>query len=194
MKPFLSICSVLLLVFCVFAETAEHRPAGEHYLDPEIKVTFPAEIRNFRKQEVIRSFNPMVGTTIRYSDSDGNCADVYIYLHPKAELEISEAQLELHFQELKKAVLSLPEKGMSVKKSEMIRESGIRIAQPSGKQNLVNGHQAVFWITTEGNVAQLSHLILFPFRGKIIKLRMSCDETKASEFTAGIISAFFGTP
>ena len=192
MKPLLSLCSLLLIVFCGFAETAEHRPVAEAYFDPELKLTFPANIREFRKLEVIRSLNPMIGTTVRYSDPAGNCADVYFYMHPESDKEISETQLNTHYQDVKEAIFSLPSKGISVKKVELIRESKIKLGSHTDPKKCIIGYQALFWIITKENIAQNSTLILFPFRGRIIKLRMTCDETKSTEFFHGIIQTFFG--
>ena len=109
------IFSVLVLACSVFAVDSaesrlEHRSAAEAYIEPELGVSFPAEAGPFRKQEVIRSFNPLIGTTIRYADREGHCADIYIYALPDGEKSISDRALASHFEEVKKAILSLPSK------------------------------------------------------------------------------------
>ena len=55
---------------------SERRPAQESYLDEETGVILPARIGAFRKTEVVRNFNPLIGTVIRYADSDGCSADI----------------------------------------------------------------------------------------------------------------------
>jgi hypothetical protein len=178
-------------MFCDVSGQTEHRPAGEIYLDPEINIAFPASISRFRKKEVIRSFNPMIGTTVRYTDPDGNCADVYIYLHPESEKKITEESLKSHFAVVKQTILYLPSKGASVKKSELLRESGIKIFPDQKTTESISGYQAAFWISTGENVAYISHLMIFPFKEKIIKLRMSCDENTAAGFSMEIFKLFF---
>ena len=43
----------------------ERRPARESYVDGETGVTLPPRIGRFRKTEVVRNFNPLIGTVVR---------------------------------------------------------------------------------------------------------------------------------
>ena len=191
MKFLLIIFLAAAAVFCEASVKTEHRSAEEAYLEPEINISFPAMINKFRKQEVVRSYNPLLGTTIRYTDPNGNCADIYIYLHPENEKNVTAESLKTHYQEIKQAILELPSKGVSVKKSELLRESGIKIFPDQKRGDFISGYQAAFWISTDENIAYISHLTVFPYKEKMIKMRMSCDENTAAEFSLKVIQLFF---
>lgn len=175
---------LILLCFCSgfsFAAEPEHRPSGEAYPDPEIKVVFPAEIASFRKQEVIRSYNPLIGTAVRYADDNGNCADIYIYTSWEEN-----GTFEQHFQSAKKAVLDLPTKGFSVKKVSLLKDLEIQFTPEN------TGKRAEFLITFSEDDSQVfSFLQLFLYREKIIKIRLSCDEKSANEFFGKVQKLFF---
>ena len=179
------ILSVLFLACSVFAVDSaesrlEHRSASEAYTEPELGISFPSEAGPFRKQEVIRSFNPLIGTTIRYADREGHCADIYIYSLPDAET-VSDAVLESHFQNVKKAILSLPSKGRRVTASVLRREVPLSV---SGKKA---GYTAVFRLTFSGSDSQDSILSMVSVKDRIVKLRMTCEESLAEKFSGAVL-------
>ena len=183
MKKTVTLLLLAIAAFCSAAEPVEHRAVSESYLDPEIKVAFPANAGIFRKNEVSRSFNPMIGTKIRYSDKDGYCADVYIYSLPDTEKGIPPAVLKAHYDEIKAAVLNLSSKGLSLKNVSMTNE----------KTESLNGLQvysAEFRLTWTGGKIQNSFLKLFVYQGKIIKIRMSCAKSNAETFASEILALF----
>ena len=183
MKILLTLLFLCMTGFSFAAEPVEHRSVSESYLDPEINITFPADAGNFRKNEVSRSFNPMIGTKIRYSDPDGYCADVYIYTLPDAEKEISEAVMKAHSQEVKTAILDLSSKGLSLKKVSLISEK-------TESMNGLQVYSAEFQLTWADGKHQVSFLKLFAYNGKVIKLRASCSGKSAEIFTSEIFRAF----
>ena len=85
----------------------ERRPAQESYLDEETGVTLPARIGAFRKTEVVRNFNPLIGTVIRYADTDGCSADIYIYSLTGSGRIISAESARVHFDSIRHAILQL---------------------------------------------------------------------------------------
>ncbi len=185
MKSLLLFLMLGITGFAVNAEPAEHRPADESYIEPELKIVFPAKAGVFRKQEIIRSFNPMIGTTIRYSNLKGDCADVYLYTSPDGVKEISNEVLNTHFRELIAAILHLPEKGIAVKEVKLIEQKKLL-----DKKNHPFGCSAEFQIIWEDGSAQTSILQLAAYQKKIIKLRMTCSKVHAETFSKVIWKAF----
>lgn len=183
MKRILTFLFLVIAGFCSAADPVEHRAVSDSYLEPGINVAFPAVAGVFRKNEVSRSFNPMIGTKIRYSDKEGYCADIYIYSLPVGEKELSTAVLNTHYDEVKNAILALATKGFSLKKVVLAEE----------KKEAVNGlkiYSAEFRLTWTGGKEQNSFLKLFLYKGQVVKLRMSCSKESAEIFAAEIFRCF----
>ena len=169
--------------FCFAAEPVEHRPSSEAYTDPEIKIAFPAKAGNFHKKEVFRSFNPMIGTTIRYADPKGDCADIYIYSLPIDKKDFSQKIVQEHFEEVKKAILGLPSKGESLKSVSL---SGEQVKAKNGTQV----YSAEFQMVWADGIKQVSYLKIFFFHDKIIKLRITGEPDHAESFANEILKIF----
>ena len=167
--------------FACAAEPVEHRSSAEPYTDLETKAVFPAEAGVFRKQEVIRSFNPMIGTTIRYANQDGDCADIYIYTLPDSSDTPSNERLLEHYRTLKTAILGLPSKEISVKE---VKLAGFR--ELKDKQKRFFAYSAEFQIIWNDGTTQSSILQLAWYQKKIIKLRMTCSRKNAETFSRTI--------
>ena len=183
MKPLLILLSGLLLSAGFAESKVEHRTASDSYTAPEVNVSFPADIGSFRKNEVSRSYNPMIGTKIRYSDPEGFCADVYIYSLPDGKKEISPAALKKHYDELKQAILALSSQGLSLKNVTL---SGEKTENRSGLQV----YSANFQLVWSDGKTQESSLTLFAYKGQIIKLRVSSAKENANLFADAIIKLF----
>ena len=100
-------CAAWALAVCAAPDPVyERRPFLEDYVDADTGVRLPPRIGNYRKNEVVKNFNPMIGTVIRYADPQGNCADVYIYSLDTSNLEtwdatpIENEQLDLLYQRM----------------------------------------------------------------------------------------------
>ena len=183
MKSFLTLLILLAAGISSAADPVEHRSASEAYTDPETKIAFPAAAGKFRKKEVSRSFNPMIGTTIRYTDPDGYCADVYLYSLPVEKKELSQQLIQKHFQEVKNAVLNLVSKGLALKKVTLTGEK-------MENRNGIPVYSAEFLLSWSDGITQRSFLKLFFFRGKIIKFRISSDPEHAETFSNEILKIF----
>lgn len=179
-----------LLYFLIFslgtafaASTVEHRSASEPYVDPELKISFPAKAGVFQKNEVSRSYNPMIGSKIRYSDHDGYCADIFLYSLPKKSNTITQAELEAHYKTVKDAILKLGDQSSSIKSVTLLEEDK-RIKY----KWMV--HTAVFQIMWSTGSTQITTLKIFAYKGKIVKLRMSCKRNDAEYFAGEILKSF----
>lgn len=184
MKNILTLLFLVIAGFSYAADPVQHRSASEVYTDPDLKISFPANAGSFRKNEVSRSYNPMIGTKIRYSDPSGLCAaDIYIYASPDGENVISDGMLKKHYEELKSAILGLPGKGLSLKKVSLTGEK---------KRNLkgLQVYSADFQMTWEDGLPQSSSLYLFSYKGKIVKLRISGAGKEAEAFSGMILKIF----
>lgn len=183
MKKILPVLFFMTAWLSFAADPIQHRSASEAYVDPDLKVSFPADAGTFRKNEVSRSFNPMIGTKIRYSAGDGACADIYIYSLPNAEQKINSDILKKHFEEAKKAVLGLPAKGLSMKQVVLSAEK----CENRGNLQI---YSADFILTWNDGSSQSSSMKLFPSREKIVKLRISGTKDHAEQFSTVIVNAF----
>ena len=186
MKQLLSFFLILIVGACFAAPTVEHRSVSESYEDPEIKVVFPAKVGKFRKNEVSRSYNPMIGTKIRYSDVDGYCADVFIYTLPVDEKTISAAMLDEHYKTVKTAILDLSSRSKTIKKVSLEKETKVVDGNIGSAV-----YTASFLLSWDSGSDQTTTLKLFSCKGKIIKLRMSCAGNDAEQFSSAILKAFY---
>lgn len=166
----------------------ERRPARESYVDGETGVTLPPRIGRFRKTEVVRNFNPLIGTVVRYSDPDGNCGDVYIYSLSGAERTLTQADARAHFRTIHRAIVNLPKKSSQVTEVLPLEEKDLN--EPPN----VFGRSALFRIRIAGDF-RTSELTVFPFGSKIVKLRISSSpyapkDEDLSYFTKAVCTAF----
>ena len=166
-QPSRMIILFLLSLACILqaAETERHS-FREAYADPDTGVSFPAEIGCYRKTEVVRSFNPRIGTVIRYVDSDGGCADIYIYSLDSSKAKVSGESFRKHYDHLRKTIQNLSKKTSHVTD---IKTLGEAIYQ---KPPLVSGRQVFFRMKIAGELHN-SDLTVFPYADKIIKIRIS---------------------
>ncbi len=166
----------------------ERRSARESYVDEETGVTLPPRIGRFQKTEVVKNFNPLIGTVVRYSDPDGNCADVYIYSLSGAGRVISAEEALDHFRTIRRAIVSLPRKSTQVSEVLPLEEKALN--EPPN----IRGRCASFRIKIAGDF-RTSDLAVFPFGSKIIKLRISSSpyapkDEDLSYFTKAVCAAF----
>ena len=152
----------------------ERRPFLEEYVDADTGVRLPPRIGNYKKNEVVKNFNPMIGTVIRYADSQGNCADVYIYSLDTSNLDVSQKAAEAHFKEIKQAVENLPKRLGHVKEVVPLGE------EPLKRPPKVLGRSASFRLSIAGDL-RISELAVFPFKRKIIKIRASSSPYSSKE-------------
>ena len=160
---------ILLLLFLAWilqAAEMERHPFRDAYADPDTGISFPAEIGSYRKTEVVRNFNPLIGTVIRYFDTDGGCADIYIYSLDSSKTKISGENFLKHYDHLKKTIQNLSKKTSHVTD---IKTLGEAIYQ---KPPLVSGRQ-VFFRMKIGEELHNSDLTVFPYADKIVKIRIS---------------------
>jgi len=152
----------------------ERRPFKEEYVDADTGVKLPPRIGDYKKNEVVRNFNPLIGTVVRYADSQGNCADIYIYSLDSSNLDVSpQAALE-HFKEIKHAIENLPKRHSHVK--EVIPQGEEPLKHPPN----VFGRTASFRLNIAGDLRN-SELAVFPFKRKIVKIRVSSSPYSSKE-------------
>ena len=167
----------------------ERRPFLEEYVDADTGVRLPPRIGNYRKNEVVKNFNPMIGTVIRYADSQGNCADVYIYSLDTSNLDVSRKAAEAHFKEIKQVIESLPKRLGHVKEVVPLGEEALK------RPPKVDGRCASFRLSIVGDL-RISELAVFPFKRKIVKIRASTspyssrDEFHFADFLEAVCRAF----
>lgn len=173
--------AILTLLLCLpagaFAEESASLPApstetkslpkGEPYLDQETGALFPAKAGAFIKTEVVKSPNPFYGTVVRYASPDGSCADIYIYSVGQGALD--SGVVDAHFAGVKQSIERLPSAGGVVDEVVSKGESNIALDGDGGS---INAKRASF-IVSAGEGDFNSELLIFPFKGKIVKLRMS---------------------
>ena len=167
----------------------ERRPFLEEYVDADTGVRLPPRIGNYRKNEVVKNFNPMIGTVVRYADSQGNCADVYIYSLDTSNLDVSRKAAEAHFKEIKQVIESLPKRLGHVKEVVPLGEEALK------RPPKVDGRCASFRLSIVGDL-RISELAVFPFKRKIVKIRASTspyssrDEFHFADFLEAVCRAF----
>lgn len=166
----------------------ERRPALENYVDADTGATLPAQIGRFKKTEVIKNFNPLIGTVVRYSDPDGDCADIYIYSLSGSGQTVLPDTARAHFETICRAIINLPKKSSQV--SEVIPLGEKALEHPPK----VLGQSASFRINIAGDFRN-SELAVFPFGSKIVKLRISSSPYAPKDedlgyFTKAVCAAF----
>ncbi len=142
------------------------RPKGEPYFDEATGVEFPAELGSLFKTQVVKNNNPFYGTVVRYAGDSGLCADVYLYTlgqEPDADA------LKAHFQGALKVIANLPSAGGPVKTVSQIKESSVDMG-PKGEFHC---WRADFSFVAVGGGRFDSEMLLFPFRGRLVKIRVS---------------------
>lgn len=157
----------------------ERRSFQEEYADPDTGVRFPAVIGEYRKNEVVRNFNPLIGTVIRYADADGGCADIYIYTLDSSGKKISEENFQAHFREIRKAVEDLPKKSSHVSDVQTLGDEVFKRAPG------VSGRRVFYRLNIAGGLCN-SELTVFPFAGRIVKIRIS----SSSYYSSGEVNRF----
>ncbi len=177
LKLGIGLCCVMggtVLLSAAPAPVFERRPFLEEYVDADTGVRLPPRIGNYRKNEVVKNFNPLIGTVIRYADPQGNCADIYIYSLDSANQVVSEKAALTHFREIKQAIENLPKRLGHVKEVQALGEEALRCPPK------VAGRCATFRLNIIGEL-RISELAVFPFRQKIIKIRASTSPCSSKE-------------
>ena len=183
-------CAAWALAICAAPDPVyERRPFLEDYVDADTGVRLPPRIGNYRKNEVVKNFNPMIGTVIRYADPQGNCADVYIYSLDTSNLDVTQKAAEAHFKEIKQAIENLPQHLGHVKEVVSLGEEALK------RPPKVQGRCASFRLSIVGDL-RISELAVFPFKRKIIKIRASGspysskEDIQYAEFLETVCKAF----
>ena len=177
LKLGIGLCCVMggtVLLSAAPAPVFERRPFLEEYVDADTGVRLPPRIGNYRKNEVVKNFNPLIGTVIRYADPQGNCADIYIYSLDSTNQVVPEKAALTHFREIKQAIENLPKRLGHVKEVQALGEEALRCPPK------VAGRCATFRLNIIGEL-RISELAVFPFRQKIIKIRASTSPCSSKE-------------
>ena len=177
LKLGIGLCCVMggtVLLSAAPAPVFERRPFLEEYVDADTGVRLPPRIGNYRKNEVVKNFNPLIGTVIRYADPQGSCADIYIYSLDSTNQVVSEKAALTHFREIKQAIENLPKRLGHVKEVQALGEEALRCPPK------VAGRCATFRLNIIGEL-RISELAVFPFRQKIIKIRASTSPCSSKE-------------
>ena len=176
LKLGLVICSAVWITaaFAAPDPVFERRPFLEDYVDADTGVRLPPRIGNYKKNEVVKNFNPMIGTVVRYADPQGNCADVYIYSLDTSNLDVSQKAADAHFKEIKQAIENLPKHLGHVKEVVPLGEEALK------RPPKVEGRCASFRLSIVGDL-RISELAVFPFKRKIIKIRASSSPYSSKE-------------
>ena len=177
LKLGIGLCCVMggtVLLSAAPAPVFERRPFLEEYVDADTGVRLPPRIGNYRKNEVVKNFNPLIVTVIRYADPQGNCADIYIYSLDSTNQVVSEKAALTHFREIKQAIENLPKRLGHVKEVQALGEEALRCPPK------VAGRCATFRLNIIGEL-RISELAVFPFRQKIIKIRASTSPCSSKE-------------
>ena len=194
LKLGIGLCCVMggtVLLSAAPAPVFERRPFLEEYVDADTGVRLPPRIGNYRKNEVVKNFNPLIGTVIRYADPQGNCADIYIYSLDSTNQVVSEKAALTHFREIKQAIENLPKRlghdgyGNACWRRSPKRLGHVKEVQALGEEALrcppkVAGRCATFRLNIIGEL-RISELAVFPFRQKIIKIRASTSPCSSKE-------------
>lgn len=183
-------CSCFL---CVYAAERSIRslPRNATYKDEYTGVTFPADISDFRKTKVDINLNPVFGTAVRYSDDFGASADIYIYSLDTSETKVDMKLSERHFREVKNFIMN-----MAMKKGP-VSEINLGSSYLLKSNDKVCGWRCTFEIIMSEEKYR-SELMIFPFKGKIIKLRVSSpadmerSEKSSSDFMLRTFKIFTG--
>ena len=143
------------------------RPRSEPYIDDATGIEFPPELSGFIKTQVVKNVNPFYGTVVRYASHEGACADVYIYTLGQP---LNDDLLKTHFQGVLKVISNLPStakntiKGISMKSQT---EASL------GARGSIKAQKALFSFDTSKVGSFDSELLVFAFRDRVIKLRIS---------------------
>ncbi len=162
---FLSFFLLTLPGYSAGESVTVRRPKAESYREDSLGIVFPDRLGKFVKSEVVKHNNPLVGTLIRYADENGACGDIYIYSINMSSDTLSDKSSEDHFNLCADAIRKLPDSGGVV--SEVLakgafREGIMRVA----KFNIV-----------ANETPSESVLAVFPFKNKIVKIRLSLSGT-----------------
>lgn len=142
------------------------RPRAEPYLDEASGVEFPAELGGMVKTQVVKNANPYYGTVVRYASLDGSCADVYIY---SLGQEPDSETLKAHFQGVLKVIAKLPGGSGPVRSLSFKSEGDAKL----GSKGSIAAKKAVFSFEAAGGDLFDSELLIFGFKDKVVKLRVS---------------------
>ena len=162
------------------------RPKLEPYLDDSTGAEFPPEIDGLIKTQVVKNSNPYYGTVVRYAALDGSCADVYIYSLGQAP---DHDTLNAHFKGVLKVIAKLPGGTGPVKSISFQKELEVKL----GSKGSIDAKKAVFSFEAAGGSSFNSDLVIFAFRDKVVKIRVSRPlgvQTYAEPFEAEIASLF----
>lgn len=171
------IFAILAFLFCTFFPYALHaesgiatllfRPAAESYTDQTTGLVFPSVIGEFTKNRVTMNKIPGIGTTVRYVNEMGPCADVYIFA-PQADPEkaIPEDEFKLVFSSTSATICNLSKQGGTVQK--VVQQSADDLKTDETVPHL----KAFFRI--ESKTEPLDSLLIMARKGnRIIKIRIS---------------------
>ena len=168
---------------CVHAETGLiRRPADEAYTDADTKLVFPSRCGAFIKMEVVRNLNPVFGTTIRYQNENYSGADVYIYCLGTKGDPVTEEQFRAECADVEKNILNMKQRSSII---ESVRLLSAEKAQPAGRM-----FRRTFEIVIDGEKNR-STLLMFLYRGRIVKCRITFPDDSADGAAASGEAAAF---
>lgn len=176
---------------CVYAGTnLIRRPADEAYTDADTKLVFPSRWGGFIKMEVIRNLNPVFGTTIRYQNENYSGADVYIYCLGTKGGPVSEEQFRAECADVEKNILNMKQRSDIIESVRLLdagktQDAGKAQAQAAGKI-----FRRSFEIVIDGEKNR-STLLMFLYRGRIVKCRITFPDDSAEGAAASKEAAAF---
>lgn len=154
-------------------KTRQLLPKDAPYTDPATGVVFPAEISSYTKHQVTRNLNPVYGTAIRYFNEIGSCADIYIYSLDTSAAPVNQEQFAEHYKETKEVIMKLPAGAGPVNSVACVEEFKF-----NGRPDILG---CAFLIGVEDDDEIYSELIMFLFKGNIVKMRITYETNNPSE-------------
>lgn len=140
-----------------------YRPAEEVFEDESTGLKFISRISSYNKFAVSCNVNPVYGTIIRYQNEVA-CGDIYIYSLDSKGSPVTPDALQKEFADVVKSISSMPQRSSLIKAVTPESSTGIKL--PAG----VSGQ--CFRIKT-GDGEMKSLLLMFLYKGKVIKIRAS---------------------
>ncbi len=154
-----------------------YRPSEEAFKDESTALIFNSRIGGYNKFAVSNNINPVYGTTIRYQNEVA-CGDIYIYSLDTKGSPVTPEAAEKEFKAVKESIRTMPERCSLVKSVLLKKDFGLELpAGAYGQRFLIQ--------SGDGEIKSL--LILFLYKGKIIKIRASCPADDQQEIQEAVL-------
>lgn len=154
-----------------------YRPADASFKDEFTGLIFKSRISGYNKFAVSCNVNPAYGTIIRYQNEVA-CGDVYIYSLDSKGNPVSPEAAEKEFKDVVQTIRTMPERSSLVEAVTLKSDTGLEL--PAG----VYGQR--FQIKANGEEMK-SLLILFLYKGRIVKIRVSYPADDQQEVHEAIL-------